>query len=156
MDLRAIPRRLWAALAALGFLVLAAGWSIVTSGPGVGNLILLGVSATVLYHLPRGHPFAHQCAYYVAFLVLCTGVAMTTVAFVEPGGLVPGLLVLVAGLLFAWGLSGRVVSRYFNLHCVACGSYEIYQRGMLFKQIGCRKCRREWKAGEILDPSIFE
>ena len=51
---------------------------------------------------------------------------------------------------------GRAVLRYFNLHCIACGSYQTYQRGFLFKQVGCRKCRREWKAGEVLDPSIFE
>jgi hypothetical protein len=156
VKLRAIPGRLWVALVVLGLLVLVAGGSVLASGPGIGNTILLGVAATVLLRLPHGHPFAHQCAFYIAVLVACVGVAMTTIVLIEPGRLAPGLSLLGSGALLVWGLGGEDVLRYFNLYCIGCGSYDTYQRGFLFKQIGCRKCGREWKAGELLDTSIFE
>ncbi len=151
-----MPRRLWAALAVLGLLVLAALASMVVRGPNLGNVLLLAATLPILLHLPRGHPLTHQCASYVAFLVLCVGAAMAPVAFVRPGTLVPGLGLLAGGGLLAWSLSGRVVARYYTLYCVGCQSYNTFQRGFLYKRIGCRDCGREWKAGEVLDPSIFE
>ena len=156
MKLRAIPDRLWVALVPLGLLSLALGWSIIVVSANLWNTILLGVAVATLLRLPHGHPLAHQCAFYVAFLLLCVGVAMATMALIEPGRLVPGLSLFGSGGLIAWSLSGRAVLRYFNLHCIACGCYQTYQRGFLFRHVGCRKCRREWKAGEVLDPSIFE
>lgn len=156
MKLRAIPRRLWVALVVLGLLVLAAFASAVASGPNPWNLLLFGLSLPILLQLPRGHPLAHQCAFYVAILLLGVGAAMAPVAIINPGTLVPALVLLVTGGLLAWSLSGRGVARYYTLYCVACRSYNTFQRGFLYKQVGCRDCGREWKAGEVLDPSIFE
>lgn len=151
-----MPRRLWVALVVLGLLALAALASMVAYGPNLWNALLFGVTLPILLQLPKGHPLTHQCAFYVAFLLLCVGAAMVPVALFGPGSLAPGLVVFVSGALLTWSLSGRVVARYYNLYCVHCRSYNTFQRGLLYKQIGCRDCRREWKAGEVLDPSVFE
>lgn len=151
-----MPRRLWVALVVLGLLVLAAVASMVAHGPSVWRALLLAATLPILLQLPKGHPLAHQCASYVAFLLLCVGAAMAPVALINPGTLVPALVLLAGGGLLAWSLSGRVVARYYTLYCVGCQSYNTFQRGFLYKQVGCRDCGREWRAGEVLDPSIFE
>ena len=73
-----------------------------------------------------------------------------------PGGHPLGFLLLGSGGFLWWGLSGHAVRRYFDLYCSACGSYRTRARGFLFNRIGCRRCGREWRRGELLDPSIFE
>jgi hypothetical protein len=151
-----MPGRLRAALALLGLLVLLLGWTILAFGPNFLNTCSLGVVAAILFRLPYGHPLTRQLAFYVAALLLFAGAALAPSAIFVPARVVPGLALLGSGALLAWCLSGPGVLRYFNLHCIACDSYVTYQRGFLYQHIGCRKCRREWKPGELLDPSIFE
>ena len=156
MKLRAIPGRLWVALAVLGLLLLPLGWSILFVGASLLNTIPVGVVVACLLTLPRGHPLARQCAFYVAVLLLCGGAVLTPNAIFAPERAVPGVLLLGSGALLAWSLAGQAVLRYFDLYCGGCSSYDTYQRGFLFAKVGCRRCLREWKPGEMLDPSIFE
>lgn len=156
MKLRALPGRLRIALALLGLLVLLLGWSVLAFGPNFANAGSLGVVAAILFRLPYGHPLTRQLAFYLATLLLFAGAALAPIAIFVPARVLPGLALLGSGALLAWCLSGQAVLRYFHLHCIGCGSFETYQRGFLYQHIGCRKCRREWKPGELLDPSIFE
>jgi len=156
VKLRAIPGRLWVALAVLGLVMLLLGWTILAFGPNFANTASLGVVAAILLRLPYGHPLTRQLAFYVAALLLFAGAALAPSAIFAPARAVPVVLLLGSGALLAWSLASQVVLRYFDLYCGGCSSYHTYQRGFLFGKIGCRRCLREWKPGEMLDPSIFE
>ncbi|MHC4137312.1 MAG: hypothetical protein ACYTDU_08085 [Planctomycetota bacterium] len=157
MKLRAIPGRLWVAVVLLGLQTFGLGWTILAAGANVVNGVWFGLSVVFLLLLPGGHPLARQWGLYVAGLQLLSGALFTLFVLIGPTpASAVGLLMLGVGGLLWWGLSGESVRRYFGLYCSACGSYRTRARSFLFNRIGCRRCGREWKKGELLDPSIFE
>ncbi len=152
-----MPRRLWAALAVLGLLLLFMGRSIIVDGANPLNTVLLVVAVAALLQLPQGHPLARQCGLLVAALLLfCGAAAVPMTTFLGLRALLAASLLLGTGALLAWALSGPAVRRYFSLYCHACGSYRTHAIGLLFRRVGCRECGREWRRTELLDPSIFE
>ena len=157
MKLRAIPGRLIVALVLLGLQTSWLGWTIFVWGVNPVNVAWFGLALALLLYLPRGHPLARQWGLYVGGLQCLGGVAVALPALIRPTlASAIGLLLLGSGGFIWWGLSGQAVRRYFDLYCSACGSYRTRARSFLFNRIGCRKCGREWKRGEQLDPSIFE
>ena len=157
VKLRAIPDRLIVALVLLGLQTAALGWTIVNWGANPVNVLWFALAVVFLLYLPGGHPLARQWGFYVAGFQLLTGVFFSlTVLILPPEVPILGFLLLGSGGFLWWGLSGHAVRRYFDLYCSACGSYRTRARGFLFNRIGCRRCGREWRRGELLDPSIFE